>query len=122
MGPKRKGFKCPSVLRIKRFFNGRVIVEKGGGACDHTPSGEERKYRLYSSETKEMLQEAVQTNLPAKHIRNKLLNSGAVGEEVNTLKGRRSIYQKTSRWGVPLASTMIIISLTLIYFKSWGLI
>ena len=96
-GPKRKGYNCGAVLRIKKFFNGRISVERGGTECDHTPTGEERKYRLYSSDTKEMIQEAIKTNVPAKHIRNKLIETGAVGQEVNTLKGRRSIYQKTNR-------------------------
>ena len=96
-GPKRKGYNCGAVLRVKKFFNGRISVERGGTECDHTPTGEERKYRFYSTETKELIQDAIKTNVPAKHIRNKLIETGAVGQEVNTLKGRRSIYQKSAR-------------------------
>ena len=64
------------------------MVNKSSSECDHTLSGEGRKHRLYNSKTKEMLQEAVKTNVPAKHIKKKLLTSGAVGEKVNTLKER----------------------------------
>ena len=96
-GPKRKGFNCRALLRVKKYFNGRVDVERGGKDCDHTPTGEERKYRLYSTDTQELIRDAIKTNVQAKHIRNKLKESGAVGEEVDTLKGRRSIYQKTAR-------------------------
>ena len=67
-GPKRKGFNCRALLRVKKYFNGRVDVERGGKDCNHKPTGEERKYRLYNKDTNELIQEAIKTNV---HIRNK---------------------------------------------------